>query len=196
MLKTMPALSLGFLLAGTAASNAGQPSRTLVHKLHAHRAAHYRTVGLRAREGAPVIGSDLKMGFPLGATSLVPETDAADPLGANKGCLWGRTDTTASLAHRPDRRSTWRRGESRKPHARQRVPRGNLGRDLPELPRSARGLPSQAPTAKKDKQFIVSALQRGSSHKSERGQLSERTASESMGLVLDDHGLLRLFRRA
>ena len=57
------------------------------------------------------------------------------------------------------------RGESRKPHARQRVPRGNLGRDLPELPRAARGLPSQAPTARKDKQFIVSALQRGSSHK-------------------------------
>jgi hypothetical protein len=60
-----------------------------MHKLHAHRAEHYRTVGLRAREGAPVIGSDLKMGVPLGATSLVPETDAADPLGANKGCLWG-----------------------------------------------------------------------------------------------------------
>jgi hypothetical protein len=39
MLKTMPALSLGFLLAGSAASNAGQPSRTLMHKLHAHRAA-------------------------------------------------------------------------------------------------------------------------------------------------------------
>jgi hypothetical protein len=49
MLKTMPALSLGFLLAGAAASNAGQPSRTLMHKLHAHRAAHNRTVGLRAR---------------------------------------------------------------------------------------------------------------------------------------------------
>ena len=32
MLKTMPALSLGFLLAGAAASNAGQPSRTLMHK--------------------------------------------------------------------------------------------------------------------------------------------------------------------
>jgi hypothetical protein len=78
------------------------------------------------------------------------------------------------------------RGESRKPHARQRAPRGNLGRDLPELPRAARGLPSQAPTARKDKQFIVSALQRGSSHKGERGQLFERTASESMGLVLDD----------
>jgi hypothetical protein len=70
MLKTVPALSLGLLLAGAAASNAGQPSRTLMHKLHAHRAAHYRTVGLRAREGAPVIGSELKMGLPLGATSL------------------------------------------------------------------------------------------------------------------------------
>ena len=31
MLKTMPALSLGFLLAGTAASNAGLLSRTLMH---------------------------------------------------------------------------------------------------------------------------------------------------------------------
>jgi hypothetical protein len=74
MLKTMPALSLGFLLAGAAASNAGQPSRTRMHKLHAHRAAHYRTVGLRAREGASVIGSDLKTGVPLGATSLVAGT--------------------------------------------------------------------------------------------------------------------------
>jgi hypothetical protein len=40
--------------------------------------------------------------------------------------------------------------------------------------------------AKKDNQFIVSAFQRGSSHKGEPGQLSERTASERMGLVLDD----------
>ena len=85
MVKTMPALSLGFLLAGAAASNAGQPSRTLMHKLHAHRAVHYRTVGPRVREGAPVIGSDLKIGVPLGATSLVPETetdDADSPAGA------------------------------------------------------------------------------------------------------------------
>jgi hypothetical protein len=57
---------------------------------------------------------------------------------------------------------------------------------LLELPRAARGLPSQVPTAKKDNQSIVSALQGGSSHKGERGQLSERTVSESMGLVLDD----------
>jgi hypothetical protein len=78
MLKTMPALSLGLLLAGAAASNAGQPSRTLMHKLHTHRAAHYRTVGLRAREGASVIGSDLKTGVSLGATSLVPEMEADD----------------------------------------------------------------------------------------------------------------------
>jgi hypothetical protein len=45
MLKTMPALSLGFLLAGAAASNAaGQPSRTLMHKFHAYRAAHLSVV--------------------------------------------------------------------------------------------------------------------------------------------------------
>ena len=88
MLKTVPALSLGFLLAGAAASNAGQPSRTLMHKLHAHRAAHYRIVGPRAREGAPVIGSELKMGVPLGATSLVPETET-DDADSPGGCLWG-----------------------------------------------------------------------------------------------------------
>jgi hypothetical protein len=92
MLKTMPALSLGFLLAGAAASNAGQPSRTLMHKLHAHRAAHYRTVGPRAHEDALIIGSELKTGVPLGARSLVPETETetetvdADSPG---GCLWG-----------------------------------------------------------------------------------------------------------
>jgi hypothetical protein len=40
--------------------------------------------------------------------------------------------------------------------------------------------------AKKDNQFIVSAFRRGRSHKGERGQLSERTAWESMGPVLDD----------
>jgi hypothetical protein len=89
MPKTRTALSLGFLMAGAAASNAGEPSRTLMHKLHAHRAAHHRTVDLRAHEGAPVIGSELKMGVRLGATSMVPETDVAAPMGANEGCLWG-----------------------------------------------------------------------------------------------------------
>ena len=48
MLKTMPALSLGFLLAGAAASNAGEPSGTLTHKPHAHRA-----VIIRPLTGAP-----------------------------------------------------------------------------------------------------------------------------------------------
>src|ERR1700722_17687553 len=90
MLKTMPALSLGFLLAGAVASNAGQPSRTLMHKLDAHRAAHYRTVGPRAREGAPVVGSELKMGVPLGATSVVPETETeTGDANSPGGCLWG-----------------------------------------------------------------------------------------------------------
>jgi hypothetical protein len=77
---------LGFLLAGAAASNAGEPSRTLTHKPHAHRVAHHQTVDPRAREDAPVIGSELKTGVPLGAWSLVPETDEVDSPG---GCLWG-----------------------------------------------------------------------------------------------------------
>ena len=88
MLKTMPALSLGFLMAGAAASNAGEPSRTLMYKLHAHRAAHYRTVGRRAREDALMIGSELKTGIPLGARSLVPETETHDA-DFPGGCLWG-----------------------------------------------------------------------------------------------------------
>ena len=88
MLKTMTAFSLGFLLTGAAASNAGQPSRTLMHKLHAHRAAHYRTVGRRAREDALMVGSELKTGVPLGATSLVPETET-DDADSPGGCLWG-----------------------------------------------------------------------------------------------------------
>jgi hypothetical protein len=88
MLKTIPALSLGFLLAGAAASNAGQPSRTLMHKLHAHRAVHYRTVDRRAHEDALMIGSELKTGIPLGARSLVPETET-DDADSPGGCLWG-----------------------------------------------------------------------------------------------------------
>jgi hypothetical protein len=84
MLKTMTALSLGFLLAGTAASNAGEPSQKLMHKLHAHRAVHHHIVDPRAHKGAP----ELKMGVPFGATSLVSEPNAADPP-VSKGCLWG-----------------------------------------------------------------------------------------------------------
>ncbi len=86
MLKTMTALSLGFLLAGAAASNAGEPSRTLMHEPHAQRAVHHQTVDPRAHKGAPVIGSDLKMRVALGATSLVRTTDAA---GTHMACLWG-----------------------------------------------------------------------------------------------------------
>ena len=89
MLKTMTALSLGFLLTGAAASNAGEPSRALMHKPHAQRAVHHQTGDPRAHEGAPVIGSDLKMGVPLGATSLVRMTDAVDPPSIHMACLWG-----------------------------------------------------------------------------------------------------------
>ena len=86
MLKTMTALPLGFLLADAAASNAGEPGRTLTHKPYAHRAVHHQTVNPRAHEDAPVIGSELKTGVPLGAWALVPETvDAGSP----GGCLWG-----------------------------------------------------------------------------------------------------------
>ena len=90
MLKTMTALSLGFMLAGAAASNAGEPSRTLMHKPHAQRAVHHQTVDPRAHEGAPVIGSDPKMRVALGATSLVRMmTDAVDPPITHMACLWG-----------------------------------------------------------------------------------------------------------
>ena len=88
MLKTMTALSLGFLLAGAAASNAGEPSRTLTHKPHAHRAVHHQTVDPRAHEDAPVIGSELKTGVPPGARALVPETET-DDADSPGGCLWG-----------------------------------------------------------------------------------------------------------
>jgi len=89
MVKTMTALSLGFLLAGAAASNAGEPSLTLTHKPHAHRAVHYQTVDRRAHEDALMIGSELKTGIPLGARSLVPETETDDDADSPGGCLWG-----------------------------------------------------------------------------------------------------------
>jgi hypothetical protein len=39
-------------------------------------------------EGAPVIGPELRMGVPLGATSLAPERAVAAPE-PDEGCLWG-----------------------------------------------------------------------------------------------------------
>ena len=90
MLKAMTALSLGFLLAGAAASNAGEPSRTLTHEPHAHRAVHRQTVDRRAHEDALMIGSELNKGIPLGARSLVPETETeTDDANSPGGCLWG-----------------------------------------------------------------------------------------------------------
>jgi len=53
MLKTLTALSLGFVLAGPAAANAGDASRTLIYELHAHRAVHHETVDPRSSAPAP-----------------------------------------------------------------------------------------------------------------------------------------------
>ena len=66
MLKTMTALSLGFLLAGASAANAGDPSRGFMHKLHAHRAVHHETVNPRAWALAPA---------PIWAPARQPETN-------------------------------------------------------------------------------------------------------------------------
>jgi hypothetical protein len=85
MLKTITVLSFGCALAGAAAANAGEPSRTLTYKLYAHRAVHRETVDPRAR----MFGPELRMGVPLGATSPAREMGAADPPHANEGCLWG-----------------------------------------------------------------------------------------------------------
>jgi hypothetical protein len=49
MLKTITALSLGFLLAGAAAANADDASRTLTYEIHAHRAVHHMSLDPRAR---------------------------------------------------------------------------------------------------------------------------------------------------
>jgi hypothetical protein len=51
MLKTMTALSLGFLLAGAAAANAGETSRS--YERHAHRAVRHETIDSRASALAP-----------------------------------------------------------------------------------------------------------------------------------------------
>jgi hypothetical protein len=48
MLKTMTALSLGFLLAGAAAANAGEASRTLRREFHAPRAFQLEMLDPRA----------------------------------------------------------------------------------------------------------------------------------------------------
>jgi hypothetical protein len=53
MLKTMTALLLGFLLAGAAAANAGDASRTPTYEIHAHRAVHHKSLDPRARALAP-----------------------------------------------------------------------------------------------------------------------------------------------
>ena len=66
MLKTMTALSLGFLLAGASAANAGDPSRAFMHKPHAHRAVHHEIVDPRAWALAPA---------PIWAPARRPETN-------------------------------------------------------------------------------------------------------------------------
>jgi hypothetical protein len=52
MLKTLTALSLGFLLAGAAAANAADASWTLLY-LHGHHPVHHETVDPRASALVP-----------------------------------------------------------------------------------------------------------------------------------------------
>lgn len=89
MLKTITALSFGFLLLGAAAADASEPRRTLVYKLRAHRAVHHETVDPRTHEVAPVIGPELRMGVSPRATSPAPGMAVKDPPPTNEGCLWG-----------------------------------------------------------------------------------------------------------
>jgi hypothetical protein len=83
MLKTMTALSLGFLLAGAAAANAGDASLTLRYELHAHRAVHHQTVDSRASALAPA---------PAGARASRPQSDLPsaewDFSGGDAGYTW------------------------------------------------------------------------------------------------------------
>jgi len=83
MLKTLTALSLGFLLAGAAAANAGDASRTLMYELHAHRAVHHGTVDPRATALAPA---------PAAAPASRPQLDLpsaeSDFSGGDAGYTW------------------------------------------------------------------------------------------------------------
>ena len=80
MLKTMTVLSFGFLLAGAAAANAGDASRTLMYELHAHRAVHHEAVDPRASALAPA---------PAAASARQPQTDglSRNDDDCNYGCI-------------------------------------------------------------------------------------------------------------
>jgi hypothetical protein len=62
----------------------------LVRFLHHPHRGGLRTAQTQAyyHEGAPLIGPELGMGIPLGATSLAPERTVTNP-DPDQGCLWG-----------------------------------------------------------------------------------------------------------
>jgi hypothetical protein len=76
----MTALSLGFFMAGAAAANAGDASRTLMYELHAHRAVNHETVDPRASALAPA---------PIAALVRRGETDglSRNDEDCNYGCI-------------------------------------------------------------------------------------------------------------
>ena len=80
MLKTLTALSLGFLLAGAAAANAADASWTLLY-LHGHRPVHHETVDPRASALAPA---------PAAPPASRPQSDQPEWrfLGGDAGYTW------------------------------------------------------------------------------------------------------------
>jgi hypothetical protein len=62
----------------------------LVRVLHHPHRGSLRTARTQDyyHEGAPVIGPEVRMAIPLGATSLAPERTVAAP-DPDEGCLWG-----------------------------------------------------------------------------------------------------------
>jgi hypothetical protein len=62
----------------------------LVRLLSRPRGGSLRTAAIQDyhHEGAPMIGPELRMDIPLGATSLAPERALAN-LDPDEGCLWG-----------------------------------------------------------------------------------------------------------
>lgn len=93
-------LSCGFVIAALtlSAPNSGALAQSNAAISH-HQTIHQNTPDPRAlrtalirdyhHEGARLIGSELRMGLPPGATALAPGPAVADPPPTNLGCLWG-----------------------------------------------------------------------------------------------------------